>query len=102
MTEERICRKDDESLYQPQIHSRNIKLLYVIKQETGIPMTVLVDRAVRDLVESYDAEFDLQEESVDDSTPVETWEDICEYRKLLNQLDYLRYLGELEKIKKYE
>jgi hypothetical protein len=102
MSVERICRKDDESLYQPQIHSKNIKLLYSIKQETGIPMTVLVDRAVRELVESYDAEFDLQEELVDDMTLAETWEDICEIRKLLNQLDYLKYLGELEKIKSHE
>jgi hypothetical protein len=28
-----------------------------------------------------------------------TWEEICEYRKFLDDLEYQKYLGELEKIK---
>jgi hypothetical protein len=29
----------------------------------------------------------------------ETWEEICEYRKFLDDLEYQKCLGELEKIK---
>ena len=48
---ERINRKDDESLYQPKIHSERIRELYVLKVATGLPMTVLVDLAIRQLIE---------------------------------------------------
>lgn len=51
--ENRIDRKDDESLYQPKIHSEIIRSLYQIKEITGIPMTVLVDIAIREFLESY-------------------------------------------------
>jgi hypothetical protein len=41
--ENRIDRKNDESLYQPKIHSERIRALYQLKQDTGKPMTVLLD-----------------------------------------------------------
>jgi hypothetical protein len=49
--ENRIDRKDDESLYQPKIHSERIRKLYVLKEITGLPMTVLVDAAIREFLE---------------------------------------------------
>lgn len=48
---ERISRFDDERLYQPRIHSRRIRELYHISQDTGEPMTVLVDRALEVFIE---------------------------------------------------
>jgi hypothetical protein len=53
---ERINRKTDENLYQPKIHSRRIRELYTLKEVTGIPMTVLVDLAIRDLIEKSEAD----------------------------------------------
>ena len=43
---ERISRKADQKVYQPRIHSRRIRELYLIKELTGRPMTVLVDEAL--------------------------------------------------------
>ena len=40
----------DEKLYQPRIHSRRIRALHQISQETGDPMTVLLDRALDEFV----------------------------------------------------
>ena len=37
-------------------------------------------------------------EKVDEAT----WEQVCEYRKLLDRLDYLKCLSELEKVKNGE
>lgn len=51
----RVRRVDDETVYQPRIHSSRIRELYLIKEATGIPMTVLLDRAIADLLESYKA-----------------------------------------------
>ena len=51
MTPERIRRHNDERTYQPKIHSRRIRELYTISQETGEPMTVLVDEALREFIE---------------------------------------------------
>ena len=48
---ERINRQADENLYQPKIHSHLIRELYALKLITGLPMTVLVDRAIRDFLE---------------------------------------------------
>jgi len=53
MTPEKIDRTDDERLYQPSIHSRWIRELHVISKEQGEPMTVLVDRALKEFVERY-------------------------------------------------
>jgi hypothetical protein len=96
--ENRIDRKDDESLYQPQIHSKRIRALYQLKQVTGKPMTVLVDQAIRDLTESYRTE-NLEEDPVMEQVRDETWEEISEYKEFLDRLDYLKCLVELEKIK---
>jgi len=96
--ENRIDRKDDESLYQPHIHSKRIRALYQLKQVTGKPMTVLVDQAIRDLTESYRTE-NLEEDPVMEQVRDETWEEISEYKELLDRLDYLKCLVELEKIK---
>lgn len=97
--ENRIDRRDDKSLYQPKIHSDRIRTLYSLKQETGKPMTVLLDQAIRDLAEGYGVEHHQEVEPVLRELPQETWEEICEYRKLLNELDYQRCLDELEEIK---
>ena len=50
---ERVSRHDDEGLYQPKIHSRWIRELYAIGQKTGIPITVLLDQALREFATSY-------------------------------------------------
>ena len=50
---ERVNRENDESLYQPKIHSERIRSLYQIKVMTGIPMTVLIDLAISEFLESY-------------------------------------------------
>ena len=55
MTLERIRRYDDERLYQPRIHSRRIRELHRISEETGEPMTVLVDQAVSQFIEQYES-----------------------------------------------
>lgn len=54
---ERIDRKTDEDLYQPKIHSRRIRELYALKVITGLPMTVLVDLAIKELVEKCGVEL---------------------------------------------
>ena len=43
---DRIDRSSDENLYQPKIHSERIRSLYQIKLMTGLPLTVLVDKAI--------------------------------------------------------
>ena len=48
---ERVDRLTDENLYQPKIHSVRIRELYALKVVTGLPMTVLVDQAIRDFLE---------------------------------------------------
>ena len=48
---ERIDRQADEDLYQPKIHSHRIRELCALKLITGLPMTVLVDQAIRDFLE---------------------------------------------------
>ena len=98
--ENRIDRKDDENLYQPKIHSERIRSLYQIKQTTGKPMTVLLDQAIQDFAASYGTQNQFGEESFLRNVDQETWEEICEYRKFLDDLEYQRCLGELEKIKR--
>ena len=56
---ERVNRKSDEKLYQPKIHSRRIRELYTLKVMTGIPMTVLVDLAIREFIERSEAEQEI-------------------------------------------
>ena len=96
--ENRIDRKNDEALYQPKVHSDRIKELYNLKQVTGLPMTVLLDQAIRDLAASYGTNNLLGEGPILEKVDQETWEQICEYRKFLDQLEYQRCLEELEKI----
>lgn len=97
--ENRIDRKDDESLYQPKIHSERIRTLYSLKQATGKPMTVLLDLAIRDLAANYGVVFQFEEEPVLEKVEQETWEEIREYRTFLDGLEYQRCLDELQKIK---
>jgi hypothetical protein len=61
-------------------------------------MTVLLDQAIRDLTASYGIDNPLGEEPVLERVDQETWEEICEYRKFLDQLEYQRCLDELEEI----
>jgi hypothetical protein len=97
--ENRIDRKNDESLYQPKIHSDRVKTLYSLKQATGKPMTVLLDQAIRDLATNYGVIYQFEEEPALEVVEPETWEDIREYREFLDQLEYLKCLEELEKLK---
>jgi len=97
--ENRIDRKDDESLYQPKVHSDRIRELYNLKQATGLPMTVLLDQAIRDLAANYGVIYQFEEEPILEKVEQETWEEIAEYRSFLDQLEYQRCLDELEEIK---
>ena len=56
MATERIRRHDDEQLYQPRIHSRQIRELYRISKETEEPMTVLVDQAIEEFIQRHRSE----------------------------------------------
>lgn len=53
---ERIERRNDENLYQPKIHADKIRGLYRIGQETGLPMTVVLDRAIEEFIERYEVQ----------------------------------------------
>ena len=96
--ENRIDRKNDENLYQPKVHSDRIRELYNLKLVTGMPMTVLLDQAIRDLSASYGVNSPLGEEPILEKVDQETWEEICEYRRFLDQLEYQRCLDELGEI----
>jgi hypothetical protein len=97
--ENRIDRKKDESLYQPKIHSGRIRSLYQIKQATGKPMTVLLDQAIREFAASYGTQSPIEDMQILQNVDQETWEEICEYRKFLDNLEVQKCLGELEKLK---
>ena len=60
---ERIDRQDDENFYQPKIHSDRIKELYMVSQETSLPMTVIVDYALRSYYQAYQKEKEDQEQA---------------------------------------
>jgi hypothetical protein len=98
--ENRIDRKDDENLYQPKIHSERIRALYRLKQETGKRMTVLLDQAIQDFSKSFGGQSPYSEESFLRNVDQETWEEICEYRRFLDELNYQKCLDELAKIKR--
>jgi hypothetical protein len=51
---ERINRQADERIYQPKIHSSLIYELYKIKTITGLPITVIVDQAIREYLGKYE------------------------------------------------
>ena len=65
MTPERIRRHDDERLYQPRIHSKRIRELYRISEETGEPMTVLVDQALEEFIERQSSSDDQNQNETD-------------------------------------
>ena len=98
--ENRINRKDDEHLYQPPIHSERIRTLYRLKQETGKPMTVLLDQAISELAERHGTIYSLEEEPTFDEMQKETWEEYREYSELLDQLKLLSVQEEIEEIKR--
>jgi hypothetical protein len=58
MTPERMTWRDDERLYQPRIHSQWIRQLHRISEQTGQPMTVLVDQALAEFVERHGSQQD--------------------------------------------
>jgi len=63
MSPERMNWSDDERLYQPRIHSRHIRALHRICEETQEPMTVMLDRALEEFVgrhETNQTESELQ------------------------------------------
>ena len=99
--ENRVDRKGDENLYQPKIHSERVRTLYNLKLATGMPMTVLLDQAIRDFAASYGFVHhpEYEEEPILEKVDAETWEEIREYRQTLDQLDYQRCLDELQEIK---
>ena len=47
---ERVDRSNDENLYQPKIHSKRIRELYQLKLSTGLPLTVLIDMVISNLI----------------------------------------------------
>lgn len=96
--EKRIDRKGDESLYQPKIRSERIRELYHIREATGAPMTVLLDFAIREFVASYGSPGHIGEEPFLQKVDQETWEEICEYRRFLDQEDYRACQEELAEI----
>ena len=63
-------------------------------------MTVLLDQAIYDLAERYRVESQLGEALVLERVEPETWEEIREIRRLLDQVDYLNCLDELEQFKR--
>ena len=65
---ERIKRTDDEGLYQPSIHSVRIRELYQIKERTGLPLTVLLDRAIEAYVARFQEDENGGEQQHDDKT----------------------------------
>jgi len=98
--ENRIDRKGDESLYQPKIHSEKIRELYRLKEATGAPMTVLLDFALQEFIASYGQPGALEEKELSfQNVDEETWEEICEYRRLLDELEYQGCLLKLEQHK---
>ena len=86
-------------MYQPKIHSERIRSLYQIKQATGKPMTVLLDEAIREFAASYGTQSPLKDMQILQRVDQETWEEICEYRRFLDDLEVQKCLRELEKIK---
>ena len=55
---ERINRQADVRIYQPKIHSSLIHEIYKIKEITGLPMTVIVDLAIREYLGKYETNPD--------------------------------------------
>jgi hypothetical protein len=73
---ERIERGDDECLYQPKIHSKRIRSLYRIRADTNLPMTVLVDLAIKEFIDRYQVAMEQNQELIE--TPGSDMPGICE------------------------
>jgi hypothetical protein len=86
--------KHDESLFQPETDRKRIRTLFSLQEKTGKPMTVLLDEAIRDLAES--CKTGNPEEPVPEREIA--WEELCQYRKLLDDLNDILCLKRLEKI----
>jgi hypothetical protein len=76
---ERICRDGDENLYSPKIHSEKIRELFRIGQETGLPITVLVDYSVGKFIEAYNKRKLEREEHQEDNEFDSDPEDLSTY-----------------------
>ena len=63
-------------------------------------MTFLLDQAIRDFAASYGNQSPLGEKPFLRNVDQETWEEIREYRRFLDDLEYQKCLVELEKIKR--
>lgn len=82
---ERVDRHDDENIYQPKIHSDRIKELYAICQETHLPMTVVVDYALRSYYNAFieEKEKQLEQAQIEAEMRMESqFEEDQEQRKL--------------------
>ena len=77
---ERIARKGDKKVYQPQLHSQRIKELHLLKEMTCKPMTIHLDLAVREYVRNYETG---KVEFIEN----QTWEEHLEEIEKLNQYD---------------
>lgn len=45
-----MCRKDDENLYSPKIHSKRVRELHELSVRLKVPMTVIVDQAIEEYI----------------------------------------------------
>lgn len=50
---ERIKRKGTKRCYQPPALQERIHGLYLLKEQTGIPMTVHMDRALAEYIQNH-------------------------------------------------
>ena len=48
----------DERIYQPRIHSSLIHEIYKISEAPGLPMTVIIDQAIREYLGKYETNAD--------------------------------------------
>ena len=48
----------DERIYQPRIHSSLIHEIYKIREITGLPMTVIVDQAIKEYLGKQEKEIE--------------------------------------------
>ena len=55
---EKVSRQADERIYQPKIHSNLIREIYKISEATGLPMTVILDQAIREYLGKYETNAD--------------------------------------------
>ena len=62
---ERINRQADERIYQPKIHCSLIHEIYKIREITGLPMTVIVDQAIREYLGKYETDVNQNNQAND-------------------------------------